>query len=372
MVHASTSSARVFKVGSKRFYKNPSQVAKLLQDKDIVEIDAGIYIGDVAIWKQSGITLKGVGGFAHMKAAGRAAEGKAIWVIKGADVTVESIEFSGAQVSQENGAGIRQEGPGLIVRNCFFHDNENGILGGNGSLTVENSEFSNNGFGDGYSHNIYIGKNTRRFTLKYSYVHHAKVGHNIKSRAVENYIKYNRIMDEGTGDSSYLIDLPQGGDAYIVGNLLQQGQLTHNNSMISYGAEIKGDKKNQEELFLLYDLHIINNTFVNEKDKGVFINVKDFNKRAIILNNLFVGEGNIKSGPSYFMGNIKTTRPKFYNRATYNYHLTADSPAIDAGKIPTDLGIDNFVPDKQYKHPADFEKRSIKNQIDVGAYEYTK
>ena len=65
-----------------------------------------------------------------MKADGAAAEGKAIWVIKGNNTRVANIEFSGAKVRDKNGAGIRQEGINLTVMGCYFHDNENGILAG--------------------------------------------------------------------------------------------------------------------------------------------------------------------------------------------------------------------------------------------------
>jgi len=51
-------------------------------------------------------------------------------VIRGNDVIVENIEFSGARVPDRNGAGIRPEGRNFTVRNCRFYDCENGILGG--------------------------------------------------------------------------------------------------------------------------------------------------------------------------------------------------------------------------------------------------
>ena len=96
---------------------------------DTIEIDADVYEGDVAIWYQDNLTIRGVGGGrAHLKANGNNAEGKGIWVIKGNNTVVENIEFSESTVPDENGAGIRQEGAGLTVRNCSFHDNENGIL----------------------------------------------------------------------------------------------------------------------------------------------------------------------------------------------------------------------------------------------------
>lgn len=108
-------------------------------------------------------------------------------MIQGANTTVENIEFSGCRVPDKNGAGIRQEGPGLTVRHCSFHDNENGMLAGanpDSVILVEYSEFNHNGAGDGQSHNIYIGK-VKSFTLQYCWSHRASVGHLVKSRAEE-------------------------------------------------------------------------------------------------------------------------------------------------------------------------------------------
>ena len=176
---------QVLRVGPRRDLKQPSAAARLARDGDIVEIDAGVYVGDIAVWRQNYLTLRGVGGRAHLRAGDTLAEDKAIWVIKGANATVEHIEFSDAAVRYRNGAGIRQEGAGLTVRHCYFHDNENGILSGvnpASDIAIEHSEFARNGHGDGYSHNLYIGR-ARSLTVRFSYLHRAVVGHNLKSRA---------------------------------------------------------------------------------------------------------------------------------------------------------------------------------------------
>lgn len=126
---------------------------------------------------------------------------------------MENIEFSGCAVPDKNGAGIRQEGANLTVRSCYFHDNENGILAGtvkNGPIWIEYSEFGYNGNGDGYSHNLYIN-NVDTLIFQFNYSHHAKIGHELKTRAHVNYILYNRLSDEVTGTASRNIDIPNGG-----------------------------------------------------------------------------------------------------------------------------------------------------------------
>ena len=171
----------VIRVGPGRQVKIPSAAARIAADGAIVEIDAGIYLGDVAVWRQNDLTIRGVGGRAHLKAAGMAAEGKGIWVMRGNNVTVENIEFSDARVPDKNGAGIRFEGANLTIRRSHFHDNENGILTGRhpeSRILIEHSVFARNGHGDGQSHNIYIGK-IKRLILRYNYIHHARIGQRV-------------------------------------------------------------------------------------------------------------------------------------------------------------------------------------------------
>ena len=230
--------ASVWQVGPTRQYTVPSAVANLVADGDTVDIDAGLYSGDVAKWFANDLLLRSVGsGYAHLAAAGNNAEGKAIWVIKGDDYTVEGIEFSGCQVPDFNGAGIRQEGQNLTLRHCYFHNNEMGILTSNDGVSdylFEFCEFANNGYGDGFSHNIYVG-HANSLTLRFCYSHDAHIGHLVKSRAKHNYLYFNRLTGEN-GDGSYEVDLPNGGEAGLVGHLLERSPNSHNGGVGALGG----------------------------------------------------------------------------------------------------------------------------------------
>src|SRR5262245_2085683 len=68
---------RVLRVGHERALKTPARAAALAQDGDVVEIDAGTYEGDAAVWRANRLILRGVGGRARVVAAGAHAEGKA-------------------------------------------------------------------------------------------------------------------------------------------------------------------------------------------------------------------------------------------------------------------------------------------------------
>jgi hypothetical protein len=359
---------RVVRVGPGRPFTHPNDVAGALQSGDVVEIDAGVYHGPASTWVTDNLTLRGVGGRAHLVAPQTISNGKAIWVTKGANMAVENIELSGAAVSALNGAGIRAEGQDLAVCGSYFHDNQNGILGaraGNGNVLIEYSEFARNGNCDdpsGCAHNIYMG-NTARFTLRYSYSHHAHSGHAVKSRAKENYILYNRIMDEADGNSSYIIDLPNGGLSYVVGNLLQQGPNNENPTILTYGEEGLSNANRT--------LYVVNNTFVNDYASGTFIFVARGSNTAAVQNNLFVGPGILVSGPATRVSNLRTNAPNFANIGAFDYRPTATTPGIDQGTAPGRGGTFHLTPIYQYVHPTDREARPTRDRIDIGAYEYS-
>jgi hypothetical protein len=356
----------VLRVGPDRDLTRPSEAARRARDGDVIEIDAGEYAGDVAVWTQNNLTIRGVGGRAHLHANGAHAEGKAIWVIKGANTTVENIEFSGAAVANRNGAGIRLEGPGLTVRDCFFHHNENGILTAahaESDVLVERSEFAHNGAGDGYSHNLYIGA-VRSFTLRFSYVHRAVVGHNVKSRALTNHIAYNRIMDEMDGRSSYAIDLPNGGASYVIGNLLQQGPAGENDAILSYGAEGLKHPSN--------DLYLVNNTLLNDLPAGGrFVSAAGGTVRAI--NNVFSGPGEIWSGPAQVdaKSNLVVPTSDFVAASEFDYRLRHGSGAIGRGIDPGRANGFDLRPAFEYVHRASGRRRSAREPLDLGALEYS-
>ncbi len=276
--------AATLKVGPQHFLKLPSQAARIAKDGDVVEIEAGVYARDAAVWRPNNLTLRGVNGMARLMSDGATVEGKGIWVIKGKDTVVEDIGFFDARVPDRNGAGIRQEGANLTVRRCLFRDNENGILTGSNpasEILVEASEFDHNGYGDGYSHNLYIGA-VGKFTLRDSISRLARAGHQVKSRAAVSIIANNRIEDGPSGRSSYLIDLPSGGDAEVTGNTLHQGPLAENYTMLAYGAENLPHAVNR--------LRVSGNTFINDRKQGCrLIWVKPELETAEVSGNKFVG-----------------------------------------------------------------------------------
>jgi len=357
--------SRVIRVGPGRQFTHPSQVSGVVQSGDVVEIDAGVYNGPASTWATNNLTLRGVGGRAHLVAPATISNGKGIWVMAGTNQAVENIEFSGAAVPDLNGSGIRGDGTDLAICGSYFHDNQEGFLGGGGRLLIEYSEFAFNGNCidvNGCAHNIYVDGGAR-FTLRHSYSHHARIGHTVKSRAQENYILYNRIMDEATGTASYTIDLPNGGLTYIIGNLLQQGPNTDNPTIVTYGEEGLTNTN--------HNFYMVNNTVVNDRTAGgTFVSLAG-GTVATLQNNLFVGNGTVVSGGTVTQVTNRTTNtPNFVNVGAFDYRPTAATPGIDQGTAPGLGGAFSLTPIYQYLHPTNREPRPTRNAIDIGAYEF--
>lgn len=224
-------------VGAGKQYSTIAAAVAASQDGDVVQVQAGTYENDHASINTK-ITLEGVGGMVHLVATESPTDGKAI-ITTNTDVTISNFEFSGVAVADGNGAGIRYQAGDLVVENSYFHDNQDGLLAAgssDGTITIRNSEFSHNGTGDGYTHNLYVGQ-IAKLTVQDSYFHDAVVGHEIKSRAEETIITNSRIVDGDDGTGSYSIDLPNGGAATITGNVIEQGAKSDSPHVIHYGGE---------------------------------------------------------------------------------------------------------------------------------------
>lgn len=276
-----TATGRVLSVGPGMTYPVPSAAAAVAKAGDVIAIKAGDYTGDVATWSASNLTLCGIGGRARLFAGGKDAQGKAIWVISGANVVVDSVEFHDVTVPDQNGAGIRAEGGDLTVINCGFFDSDEGILGGDGAnVKIDRSEFGRNGYGDGQSHNLYIGF-AKSLTVTASYFHEAKSGHNLKSRAAVTRVENCYLMDGPEGTSSYLADFPAGGAVFLRGNLFHKGPMAENSTAISFAAESMSWPVNTLEL--------THNTVVMTRSGGAFLSAPAATQSVKLTANLFAG-----------------------------------------------------------------------------------
>lgn len=373
---AGTVSAATLSVGPGKTYATPCKAFAAAKTGDVVEITGNTtYSGDVCGIYASNLTIRGVNGRPKIDAAGRNAMGKGTWVVVGNNVVVENVEMFGAKVPDQNGAALRLEGTNFTLRSAFLHDNENGILTGanlNSKIVIEYSEFGHNGYGTGYTHNLYIG-NVGSLTFRYNFSHDAHVGHNLKSRARVNTIAYNRFSSLNAGETgstaagkpSYEINLPNAGTSYVIGNVIQQPSSNSNPILLSYGEEGASNPG--------HDLYVVNNTFLNDNSSsGTFVKIGSaVTKKVLLQNNIFGGTGTLTTQVGAVeKTNYRALAPGFVNRAAWDLRPTANGLVANAGSTPgvSATGV-SLKPGAVYKHVASGSSRATVKTIDIGAFE---
>jgi hypothetical protein len=368
--------AATLSVGPGKTYATPCRAFAAAKTGDTVEITGGTtYSGDVCGIYASNLTIKGVNGRPKIDAAGKNAMGKGTWVIEGNNIFIQNVEMVGAKVPDQNGAALRIEGTNFKLWQGFIHDNENGILTNpntSSNITVEYSEFGHNGYGTGYTHNLYIG-NVGSLTFRYNYSHDANGGHLLKSRARVNTIAYNRFSSllpgqtgsTAAGKTSYEIDLPNAGTSYVIGNVIEQSSYNGNPNMIAYGEEGASNPAQ--------DLYVVNNTFLNDYTSGgtYVLMGSGVSKGALLQNNILSGVGNVTNQTAAQQKtNYRATSVAFVNRAAWDLRPAANVAIINAASTPgySASGV-SLKPVAQYQHVANGVTRPVLGALDIGAYE---
>jgi hypothetical protein len=351
--------AATLSVGPGKTYVAPCAAFAAARDGDTIEIVGDwTYSGDVCAIARNNLTIRGVQGRPIIDAAGRDFGGKGIWVVTGNNITVENVEMLNAKVRDRNGAALRLEGTNFTLRQAFLHDNEDGILSGanrNSNIVIEHSEFGHNGYGDGQTHNLYIG-NAKSLTFRYNYSHDAVIGHDLKSRAMFNMIAYNRFSSTppgqtgstASGKPSYEIDLPSAGTSYVIGNVIEQPAINDNSNLLAYGEE---GPTNPGQ-----DLYGLNNTFLNDFTSGMFVFVSGkVSTPALIQNNVFGGPGTLTNQTSAVQkDNRRMEKPGFIDRAGFTLRPLVNEMVLKAGPAadPWSGGTDAKVPAYTVRTPA--------------------
>ncbi len=180
-----------------------------------------------------------------------------LWV---STFTVENIRFEGAQSPDLNGAGIRHDGEHLKVVNCVFKDSENGILAtgqDHGKIIIVGSRFLNNGYGDGYSHGIYVASGAS-LSIEDSDFVGTKIGHHVKSLAGTTHIKRS-TFDDADGRTSYAVDTSRGGAVAITNNSFIHAANADNSTLFNYDLARGGEA---------ISLEITGNRIINRNRNG--------------------------------------------------------------------------------------------------------
>ncbi len=137
----------------------------------------------------------------------------------------------------------------------------------------------------------------------------------------ENHILYNRLTDEVDGRASYELEFPNGGIAYVIGNLIEQSKTTENPNMVSFGAE--GYKHPANELYL------INNTLIDRRvESGYFLAIRPGFNVVKAWNNLLLGKRPLNTGgiDGEFINNPNVTEDSFVMADRNDFRIRRESP----------------------------------------------
>ena len=366
------------------------------------------------------VTLSGRG----FEYSGRGRTPRAIFQFnRGADYCVlEGFELTGASNNTDNGAGVRiNQANHVTIRHCEIHHNDMGIMS-NGNVSartginqlIEHCEIYSNGDDrlPGFNHNLYLGGTSA--TLRFSEVHHATTGHNVKSVAHFNRIEYsyvhhssNREFDlVGASDGA-----PPGAHAILLGNIIAKAPKTQGNrSVIHFGQQGGRGTGHGGRLYLVH------NTIVTPFTSPV-IDLSAAEARAVLLGNIFDDGGRTRNNQMLGRGqrggastsnisgignwlapgfanrlertNLEATdnivarqsRNLFVDPNKHDYHLREKwAGIVRAGRPMNALNLPPAAGDGkedpplhwQYDHPLGKQPRTASDQPDLGAIEFVQ
>ncbi len=228
-------------VGPGKIFSTLSAAILAASSGDKIRVDQWEYVSDYSVIGNKRLAIIGLGSGATLRKSAPIPNGKAI-LVSSADLYIENMVFTDADVPDANGAWIRYEGGILTVIGSTFRNNENGILSigylppWEGKVWVGSSKFIGNGKNaTGFTHGLYIWE-INFFLIRDSIVSGTRQWHHVKSRASNTYI-LNNILDDNGADASYNIDLPNGWNGYVYGNTIIQSITSSNHIMVAYSAE---------------------------------------------------------------------------------------------------------------------------------------
>lgn len=299
----------ILTVGTGEEYATIQAAVAAASNGDTIDVNAGTYaVADLKISKD--LTFDAVGGTVDIAPPASATKdnvSKGLFIV-GTDtstpnVTIEGFSFSGAKSAQSNGAGIRYQSGNLTLENDSFSNNQDGILAppfidGTGTIDVNDCVFDHNGAGDGQSHNMYIGY-INTFILTNSISEDAVVGHEVKSRAENNTIENNQIIDGPTGTASYSIDLPEGGNDIIQGNTIEKGPDASAPIAIHVGGPMLP--------YANSDVLIQDNTFINNYGPAAQLVNNEFTAPVTVTDNTIENFNTILNGIGTQSGNVNAS-----------------------------------------------------------------
>lgn len=287
-------------VGRSQQYGTIAAAVAAARSGDTVSVLAGTYVNDVATIHTS-ITLVASGGPVVLLGTGALAPGGALLTVA-ATATVDGFVFANAHAPDGTAAGLLQTAGSLTVRNSLFTGNQTGLLstaGPTATVSVQASEFANNGNGTAASANIAVAA-IQSLGITGSYVHDAAGGDEVRSLARATAVASSRIEDNAAAAAAVL-NLPNGGTASVQGSVLQKGAGSTAAAAIRFGGGTA---------YANSSLSISGNTLLADKPGAALVQNGTTAAVTVSANQLYGFGSPLVSGLAVVSGNtVAATRP---------------------------------------------------------------
>ncbi|PWW63339.1 right-handed parallel beta-helix repeat-containing protein [Actinokineospora spheciospongiae] len=347
---ATAAAGRVLAVGPGARYATPQAAADVVRPGDTVAIAAGTYPGGLTIrtdgTPRRPITFTGVGGPAVITGAGGPdgllAVGNHSWQ-----------RFLNLAVSGSRGFGAHANGGHDLEFGGFTVDGSRDgglVLVGTSRVSVHSCDIhGTNARGTSADHEaLSIASGSRDVEVRHCRVHdngeegidvkytdHARVkihdnvvtdnrGPNIYVDSATSVDVYNNVVSGAENSTKAGIALAV--EDYSTTRRLAKVRVFNN---VSTGNAQAGLSLWVESTGTMSDVQIVNNTFAGNRLGAVVIDADRFRGHNVLRNNIFA-EGPVDTGPFVSDHNM-TGDPGFADPAGGDFHLTAGSPAVDAG-----------------------------------------
>lgn len=208
----------------------------------------------------------------------------------GNGLVIENLELRNARNGSFNGAGVRiNQARDVTIRRCLIHDNDMGIMSnGDGATPTSASNqlieycriYSNgNASNPGFNHNLYLGGTS--VTVQFCAIHSSTTGHNLKSRAHFNLIRYNHIYDSSNRELDLVDDWDKTrphSHSLLLGNfIVKKLDMSGNRTVVHFGQD--GGFVHQGTVYLLH------NTIVTTYVSPV-VQLSSAQAKAVFVNNI--------------------------------------------------------------------------------------
>ena len=294
-----------------------------------------------------------------------------------------TVDSKGRHLYKANAGGVfLTKGKHVVISNCRIYACGNGIICawapdvthltvrkcliyGNGDFQNKNSD---------QEHNVYL-QGTHTIVEFCRFGPPAACGQTLKDRGLNTIIRYNWIE----GGFNRQLDLVDHKDykqahAFVYGNVLVQGRISHNYNMIHWGGDGKYSRSGT--------LYFFNNTVIGKHPVTRYIDVQNSDCKVDLRNNAFIGQGKLwnyrgtlKGLHNWLSKEIKWPQEKYLG-------ISGNNPGFMIGfKIPYFPYLGSALINNGISHvplPVEYMplprgggwKRSAFQAMDIGAYEF--